>query len=244
MTIYFFVRNVAYQNKSLGFALYIVGMKYILYNRSCFTFLPGLHPSIDRLEAVRRNKFFPHIVFIVVLITVIKKNKLDQGAQTHGFGYAKQVLYQLSNIHILAVLFLAYHYIFKGTSHSDVMCPQLTSYCCDQTPEPNVTGEEKIYVAQTSTSFSSSSEEDREGSQGRYLEAGTELEDPEECCLLLCSLRIIHPPFLEHSGLPSYRWYCPLWSGPSRVNQKSRARTTSLSTGQAFLFFSTEIPFS
>lgn len=80
MTIYFFVRNVAYQNKSLGFALYIVGIKYILYNCSCFTFLPGLHPSIDRLEAVRRNKFFPHIVFIVVLITVIKKQARSRGS--------------------------------------------------------------------------------------------------------------------------------------------------------------------
>lgn len=147
------------------------------------------------------------------------------------------VLGMLSNIHILAVLFLACHYIFKGTSHSDVMCPQLTFYCCDQTPEPNVTGEEKIYVAQTSTSFSSSSKEDRAGTQGKYLEAGTEVEAPEECCLLLCSLRIIHPPFLKHSGLPSHRSFCPLWSGPSHVNEKSRLCTPSFSTDQYCGFF-------
>lgn len=140
----------------------------------------------------------------------------------------------------MAVPFLAYHYVFKGTSNSDVMCPQLAFYCCDQTPELNVTGEEKIYVAQTSTSFSSSSEKTR----GRYLEAGTEVEAPEEGCLLLCFLRIIHPPFLQHPGLPSHRWYYPLWSGPSHVNQKLRACTTSLSTGQYCVFFpSTEILF-
>lgn len=60
------------------------------------------------------------------------------------------------------------------------MCPQLAFYCCDQAPETNVTAEERTYLAQTSTSFSPSSEGDRAGTQGRYLEAGTEAEAPEE----------------------------------------------------------------
>jgi hypothetical protein len=58
-------------------------------------------------------------------------------------------------------------------------CSSYGSYCCDKTPWPKQLGEERVYLAYTSTS--------KEVRAGTETEAGAEAEAMEGCCLLACS---------------------------------------------------------
>ena len=76
------------------------------------------------------------------------------------------------------------------------------------------------------------------GSQGRNLEAGTEIQAMKEHCLLTSSLRLPQPAFLYTPGPPDQRWHCPQWARPSHINDYSRNVSTDLPTRSLMGVFS------
>jgi hypothetical protein len=49
--------------------------------------------------------------------------------------------------------------------------------------------------------------------QGRNLEAETDAETMEECCLLACFTRACSACFLQNPGTPVQGWHHPKWAG-------------------------------
>lgn len=64
------------------------------------------------------------------------------------------------------------------------------------TPDQNQIGEERVYFSLQISGYRPSLRVVREGTQGRDLEAGREVEFMEECCSLPCFLCLANFAFL------------------------------------------------
>ena len=79
---------------------------------------------------------------------------------------------------------------------------------------PNQLGEKRIYFSlQLPLTIT-------EGNQERRLEAGTEAEAREECCLLACSLWLVQPNFLYLPGSLAQGGHHVQSAGPFHINLK------------------------
>lgn len=84
------------------------------------------------------------------------------------------------------------------------------------------------------TLYNQSLSEAMTGTQGRSLEAITEADTIEECCLLACSAGFPIPPSTTSPGVPSPTW-CALDPTTSNINQNNATQAYQFDRGNSSL---------
>jgi hypothetical protein len=86
-------------------------------------------------------------------------------------------------------------------------------YSCTNIMTKKQVGEERIYLAYTSTRLFITKGK-LKLTQGRNLEAGAVAEAMKGCCLLACFPWLAQLAFLQNPGLPAQGWHHPQWALP------------------------------